>query len=172
MKKSLTQTIVLAALAGAAISFLDTKKKGVSGIGDLGVDTSSPEYAQWYYNVYLPSIQRQGAAYQPGWNYQSGQQFNPYQYQQQVNNPYGYLMPQYQTGQQYSVQAQEQCLISGGRWQDTGRGFVCSSGGVTPYIGTQYNANPYQYNPYIQTSPQACSQQGMFFDSFTGQCSR
>lgn len=172
MNKHLKQTLILGALAGAAVALLEPKKKGVAGLGD--VDTSSPEYSAWYYNVYLPSVRRQGSMYQPGWNYR------PY-YQPQANNPYAYLQSQYYEGMPYSTQAQDQCLISGGKWQDTGRGFICSGGGVvpstySPYVSNPYTSNPYNpyVNPYAQYGggPQACSAQGGFWDSFTGQCTR
>ena len=100
---------------------------GLDGLGD--VDTSSPEYANWYYSTYMPWYQAQQAARYAAVQYQPG-----YQYQQ----PYGY-------GQQQPYASNPQaCAGQGGYWdafsnQCTSRvGVANQPAAVTPpnVIGT------------------------------------
>ncbi len=128
----------------------------MAGLGD-DIDTSSPEYAAWYYNTYVPWYQAQQAAryaaqqYQPGYQYQQQGYQQPYQY--------GYQSYTQQPGA-YDEAAQNACMIQGGRWQDTGHGFACSVGGASFANPTQLYAG----------NPQACAGQGGYWDAFSNQC--
>ncbi len=123
----------------------------VAGLGDI--DTSSPEYANWYYSIYLPWYQAQQAARYAAVQYQPGYQY-PYQQSQ-----YGYQSYNQQPGA-YSEAAQNACMAQGGRWQDTGHGFACSVGGAS-------FANPTQL---YASNPQACAGQGGYWDAYSNTC--
>lgn len=135
----------------------------LSGLGDDEY-SSEAEYQQayrnWYYNQYLPWYRQQYAAqqyqqpyygqqaYQPGWTAQQ----QGYGYAQQ---PYGYGQPQ-----SYSQSAQDACMAQGGRWQDTGHGFVCSNGSTSANVSADPNTPPNVVGMQVQLAMNALSAQG------------
>lgn len=153
------------------------KCRGMKGLGEI--DPASPEYAQWYYNEYLPYIQAQGSqTYQYGgygmspqqcqqrggiWDSFAGQCSNPNPTAGMVNPYYtqpGYYNPSY-------GQTPQMCAQQGGFWDSFSNQCQGVNAGSPGYVPPYVNPNPYpsqlpftpvQIAPIQQTVDQLLSQ--------------